>query len=306
MQCLSDLIFLLVSVLNNWEPTVCVTLSLLSAVFQVRWPSILPPTSMADSNFLNTSLLDVMIPSKNECFFIRDLSNLTLQIIFDAWWASMNVGLNRPIAWNNSRYAPSWRFYVHCITEETGTPGIICIVCHQVLCHPSEHGTSSMGKHLLAKVHIATLKEFTQSEVSELNSLTVDETALAILSRQGSRGITIGRSQRHIIFDIQVIPYWPKRQTKRSQLPAIDFETSEFHQDTWNRYLMSGFVSAHIPWNPMSNLELRQSFQASRNDLVLPSATTLSDICWREYAQTVDAFKNQLPSRNKVSLALEG
>ena len=247
-----------------------------------------------------------MISSKNERVFIRDLSDLTLQIIFDGWWASMNVGSKRPIAWKNSRHAPSWRFYLHCGIEETGSPGIICIVCHQVLRHPSEHGTSSMGKHLLAKAHIAKLNELTESEVTELTSSTVDETALAILKRQGSRGITIVSLQRKTIFDIQFNPYWPKWQTKRSKLADKDFETSEFHQDTWNRYLMLGFVSAHIPWNAISNLELRRSYKALRDDLVLPSATTLSNICRREYALTVDAIKKQLPLRNKVSLALDG
>jgi len=39
-----------------------------------------------------------MISSKNERVFVRDLSDLTLQIIFDAWWASMNLGSKRPIA----------------------------------------------------------------------------------------------------------------------------------------------------------------------------------------------------------------
>jgi len=91
--------------------------------------------------------------------------------------------------------------------EENGRPGIICIVCHQVLRHPSEHGTSSMGKHLLAKAHIAKLKELTESEVTGLTSSTVDETALAILKRQGSRRITRVSSLRQIIFDIQVVPY---------------------------------------------------------------------------------------------------
>jgi len=162
---------------------------------------------MLDTQSLNTSLLQVMISSKNECVFIRDLSDLTLQIIFDAWWASMNVGLKRPIAWKNSRHAPSWRFYLHCGIEETGSPGIICIVCHQVLRHPAEHGTSSMGKHLLAKAHIAKLYELTKSEVTELTSSTVDETALAILKRQGSHGITIVSLQRKTIFDMQFNPY---------------------------------------------------------------------------------------------------
>jgi hypothetical protein len=148
-----------------------------------------------------------MISSKNERAFIRDLSDHTLQIIFDAWWASMNVGSKRPIAWKNSRHPPSWRFYLHCGIEETGSPGIIYIVYHQVLRHPSEHGTSSMGKHLLAKAHIAKLNELIELEITELTSSTVDETALAILKRQGSRGITIVSLQRKTIFDIQCNPY---------------------------------------------------------------------------------------------------
>ena len=69
---------------------------------------------------------------------------------------------------------------------------------------------------------------------------------------------------------------------------------------------MLGFVSADTPWNAISNLELRRSYQALRDDLVLPSALTLSNIGRREYALTVDAIKEQLPLRNKVSLALNG
>jgi len=202
---------------------------------------------MSDSKCLNTSLLENMISSKNECVFFRDLSDLTLEIIFDAWWALMNEGSKRPIAWNNSRHAPSWRFYLHCGIEETGSPGIIGIVCYQVLCHPSEHRTSSMGKHLLAKAHIAKLNELTDSEVTELTSTTVDETGLAILMRQGSREITIVSLQRKFTFDIQFNPYRSKRQPKRSKLADLDFDTSEFHKNTWNRYLILGFVSAHIP-----------------------------------------------------------
>jgi len=236
-----------------------------------------------------------MISSKNELLFIRDLSDLPLQIIFDAWWASMNIGSKRPIAWNTARHATLWRFYLHCGMAENGSPGIICIVCHQVLCHPSEHGTSSMGKHLLANAHIAKLNELTESEVTDLTGSTVDETALAILRRQGSRGISIVSLLSQVIFDIQVVPYWLEWQTRRSKLAAKDCETSEFHQDTWNRYLMLGCVSEHIPWNAISNLELRRSYKALRDDLVLLSATTLINICWREFALTVDAIKKQLP-----------
>jgi len=59
-----------------------------------------------------------------------------------------------------------------------------------------------MGKHLVAKVHIAKLNELTELEVTELTSSTVDETALAILKRQGSRGITIVSLQRKFVVDI--------------------------------------------------------------------------------------------------------
>jgi len=116
----------------------------------------------------------------------------------------MNVGSKQPIAWDDARHAPSWRFYLHCGIEETGSPGIICIVCHQVLCHLSHHGTSSLGKHLLAKAHSAKLNELTESEVTEFTSSTVDETALATLKRLRSRRITIVCSPRKMIFDIQV------------------------------------------------------------------------------------------------------
>jgi hypothetical protein len=74
--------------------------------------------------------MEGMICSKNERVFIRDLSDLTLQIIFNAWWASMNEGSKRPIPLNNSRHAPSRGFYLHCGIEETGSPGIICIICY--------------------------------------------------------------------------------------------------------------------------------------------------------------------------------
>jgi len=144
-------------------------------------------------------------------------------MIFNAWLASINPCLKRPISWNNPRYAPLWRFYWQCGIEETGSPGIICIVCHQVLCHPSEYGTCSMGKHLLANAHITKLNEFTGSEVTELPSSMVDNPGLAILKRNGSWGITIVSWRRKIIFHIQFNPYWPKWQTTRSKLADQHF-----------------------------------------------------------------------------------
>jgi hypothetical protein len=65
-------------------------------------------------------------------------------------------------------------------------------------------GDQLNGQTLAGKAHIAKLNELTMSEVYELTSSTVDETALAILKRQGSRGISIVSSQRKIKLTIQV------------------------------------------------------------------------------------------------------
>jgi len=114
---------------------------------------------MSDSQSINTSLLDVMISSKDEVVFIRNLCDLTFQIIAEAWGAWMNIDSKHPITWSNSRHASLWRLNLHCGIEETASPCIIFTVCHHVQPHPSHHGTSSMGKHLLAKVHIAELNK---------------------------------------------------------------------------------------------------------------------------------------------------
>ena len=116
---------------------------------------------MSDSQSLNTSFREVMISFENECIFIPHLNDLTFQIIFEARWDSMNVRSNGTIVCNSSRYATSWRFNSTCGVVETGCPGIMNIVCDQVLCHPLEHGPGSMGKHLLAKIHMAKLNKLT-------------------------------------------------------------------------------------------------------------------------------------------------
>jgi hypothetical protein len=96
------------SKVNIYDPARYLTISNLLTVIQGELPKAQYPTAMSDTKSLNTSFLEVMISSKNERVFIRDLSDLTLEIIFDACWASMNVGSKRPVAWNNSRHPPSW------------------------------------------------------------------------------------------------------------------------------------------------------------------------------------------------------
>jgi len=256
---------------NIQEPAVCFTVPFPLAGVWVGLLRFLIPTTMSDSKSSNTSLLEFMISSKNECGFIRDLSDLTLQIVFDAWWASMNVGSKWPIGWNTSRHSLSWRDCSHCTIEETGSPGIICIVCHQVLCHPSDHGTSSMGKHLRAEAQIAKLNELTESEVTELTSSTVNETALAILTTQEHWGRSYFTSRLiHIDWnDRQNVLNWQLRTLK----------PPKFTKTRGIANLMLGFVSAHIQRNAIYNLELQRTYKALCDDLVLPSATTLSNIC---------------------------
>jgi len=162
---------------------------------------------MSDLELFNTSILEVIISSKNECVFIRDLDDLTVQIIIKVWCASIKVHSKCLIASNNSRHTSSCRFDLNFEMEETGSPGIVCIVCHQLLGHSSKYGTNSMGKHLLAKAHIAKLNKLAKLEVTILTSSTVDETALTIQMKHTSEGIKIVSSQRKFIFDIQVDPY---------------------------------------------------------------------------------------------------
>jgi hypothetical protein len=49
-----------------------------------------------------------MISAKNETVLIRDLSDLTLQIVFDVCWDSMYVGSKCANAWNISKHLSSW------------------------------------------------------------------------------------------------------------------------------------------------------------------------------------------------------
>jgi len=55
----------------------------------------------------------------------------------------------------------------------------------------------------------------------------------------------------------------------------------------------------------MSNPKLPKSYKTLISDLVLPSATTISNICQKDYALTMDAIKKQLPSPNNVSLEFD-
>jgi len=139
---------------NIWEHEFYFSILSLSAVSRGVLPSFLIISKMSYSKSLNISLLEVITSSKNECVFIHNLSDLTLQISFNAWWVSINVDSKHPVACNHYRQPPSCRFDLHCGIGETGSPGIISIMCCQVHRNLTEYGTWSMVTQLLGKSHI--------------------------------------------------------------------------------------------------------------------------------------------------------
>jgi hypothetical protein len=81
---------------------------------QVKLGSLQIPSMMSDSVSIFTSLLEVMTSFQDERVRIRDLSDLTLDIVFDAQWGSIFVGLQGHIVWNMYRYSPSRCVNLHC------------------------------------------------------------------------------------------------------------------------------------------------------------------------------------------------
>ena len=85
------------------------------------------------------------------------------------------------------------------------------------------------------------------------------------------------------------------------ELPRVSFD-----QQSWNRYLLLGLLSALIPLNAISNREFRRVFFSLRHDLKLPSVSMLSRLLESEYDKTIEAIKHQIPLGQRVSIALDG
>ena len=86
------------SKVNAYKPALYFAVTLCLTATKVEFSSLNITTTMSDSQSLNTSLLVVMISSKNDGICIRDLNDLTLQIISEALWACRNAGSKRLIA----------------------------------------------------------------------------------------------------------------------------------------------------------------------------------------------------------------
>lgn len=78
---------------------------------QVEVPRFQIPTTISDSQSLNSLALEVIIVSTNKHVCIRDLSHRTLLIMVDALSVSRNVCSMCPIDWNNYTHTPSLQFH---------------------------------------------------------------------------------------------------------------------------------------------------------------------------------------------------
>ena len=170
-------------------------------------PTMLPANSNHDVTFKIFQFLSktgYTIIKLRCCFYLW----FERRYITNNIWCLVGFCESRLKAFNclpSSKCVPFWCLYLHCQIAETGSNDIIHIICHQVLTHPLEYGRSSMGIHLLAKVHIAQWNKLTESEVTDLTSWTLYQWVMAILKRQDSWEITFVHLQRKFIFHIQVL-----------------------------------------------------------------------------------------------------
>jgi len=145
--------------------------------------------------------------------------------------------------------------YMDCALEETGSPGMIYIVSHHILYHPSEPATSSIGNLFRGNAHIALPHKLTQSEVTELTNSMFDESVVSILKRHKSQGITIVCSQRKFISHIDV--WFRLTELRDITLQISSYEHCNFPISTTHLISLPHVRSclAHSTWNTTSNLK---------------------------------------------------
>ena len=93
---------------------------------------------------------------------------------------------------------------------------------------------------------------------------------------------------------------------KKRRQEDLDIAVKEFDPHTWNRYLLLGFLSALIPFNTITNPELRRILFPLKADLNLPSVSILRRLLATDYEKTTKAIRDNIPEGQKVGLALDG
>ena len=93
---------------------------------------------------------------------------------------------------------------------------------------------------------------------------------------------------------------------KKRRQADLDVAVKEFDPHTWNRYLLLGFLSALIPFNTITNPELRRILFSLKPDVNHPSVSTLRRLLATEYEKTTKSIRDNMPEGQKVGLALDG
>ena len=93
---------------------------------------------------------------------------------------------------------------------------------------------------------------------------------------------------------------------KKRRQADLDIAVKEFDKHTWNRYLLLGFLSALIPFNTLTNPELRRILFSLKPDVNIPSVSTLRRLLSTEYEKTTQAIRDNIPEGQKVGQALDG
>ena len=93
---------------------------------------------------------------------------------------------------------------------------------------------------------------------------------------------------------------------KKRRQADLDVAVKESDPHTWNCYLLLGFLSALIPFNTITNLELRRILISLKPDVNLPSVSTLRRLLATEYEKTSKEIQDNIPEGKKVGLPLDG
>jgi hypothetical protein len=230
---------------------------------------------------MDISLFKVMNWAKQKSIFCSWLDRCNLRNNFH-WMVDFHrCGNERHYNMRNLMVFPGMTIVQVLYTWEEWYP-LCYIYCLWFAAHPSIRIWDELnGKPPRLNSVQSGLIKLIESDITLWTRAGVNAQAMVGFKKKGSQGMMVASWSCSIQNITESSLNWHVWQTEHLKVADSDYPTVEFHHDTWNCQLMLGCVSAHIPWNVISNLELRQSFNALLSDLVLPSTSTLSNICHR-------------------------
>jgi len=184
------------------------------------------------------------------------------------------------IRWNSDFLGPEvWKYFQQCsdtLGRAIGTRRVMCIMCRNVLAHPSGTGTSSMHDHNRSSSCLKSRK---------------------INGYDGLAGSPLG---------IDVLT--PLQQVTRTgtRRRIIDLATpAGFNQHDFKEYFLTAFLATNCAFNCSNNLAFRRVFKYIRQGVEIRSPTILTWHLQRLGKSTVDDIRTCLPAAGKISLAAD-